>query len=136
VGLSIGIVLALAVGWVAAGTGLDRDRAFYPVVTIVVASYYSLFAAMGATTHALVLESLLAVVFAAVAIVGFRSTLWIVVVALAGHGFFDLGHREIIANAGVPDWWPGFCLGYDVTAAAFLAIRLATGRIRASAAAP
>ena len=45
-------------GAVATGLGLDRDRAFYPVVTIVIASYYALFAVMGASTHALILESL------------------------------------------------------------------------------
>ena len=54
--LLIGTSLALAVGLFATGLGLDRDRAFYPVVTIVVASYYALFAVMGGSTHALVIE--------------------------------------------------------------------------------
>ena len=36
--LGVGALLAIAVGLMATGTGLDRDRAFYPVVTIVVAS--------------------------------------------------------------------------------------------------
>ena len=45
--LVIGALLAFAVGLFANGLGLDRDRAFYPVVTIVIASYYALFAVMG-----------------------------------------------------------------------------------------
>jgi hypothetical protein len=45
----IGVILALAVGLLATKVSLDRDRAFYPVVTIVVASYYALFAVMGAS---------------------------------------------------------------------------------------
>ena len=53
----VGAVLALAVGLLATGVGLDRDRAFYPVVTMVIASYYALFAVMAASTHALILES-------------------------------------------------------------------------------
>jgi hypothetical protein len=40
----------------ATATGLDRDRAWYPAVTLVIASYYALFAVMGASTQALVLE--------------------------------------------------------------------------------
>lgn len=131
--LLVGALLALSVGLLAAGFGLDRDRAFYPVVTIVIASYYALFAVMGASTQALVLESLACAVFCAVAVTGFRWSLWIVVVALAAHGIFDITHAAIISNPGVPGWWPEFCLAYDVTAAAYLAWLLKSGRIRAAA---
>jgi len=131
VALLIGFCLAFAVGLMATALGLDRDRSFYPTVTIVVASYYALFAVMGAPTHALVLESLVGVVFLVVAALGFRSSLWVVVVALAAHGIFDLVHGRVISNPGVPSWWPQFCLTYDVTAAAYLAWLLRSGRIRA-----
>ena len=129
----VGALLAFFVGLWASGVGLDRDRAFYPVVTIVIASYYALFAVMGASTHALVLESLVCAVFLAVAVIGFRWSLWVVVVALAAHGIFDLTHAAVISNPGVPDWWPEFCLAYDVTAAVYLAWLLRRGRIRAAA---
>ena len=131
--LLVGALLAFSVGLWASGVGLDRDRAFYPVVTIVIASYYALFAVMGASTHALVLESLVCAVFLAVAAIGFRWSLWVVVVALAGHGLFDLTHAAVISNPGVPDWWPEFCLAYDVTAAVYLAWLLTSGRVRAAA---
>jgi hypothetical protein len=75
VALVIGALLAFAVGLFGTGLGLDRDRAFYPVVTIVIASYYALFAVMGDSTHALVLESLVGAVFLSVAVSGFRSSL-------------------------------------------------------------
>ena len=131
--LLIGALLAVAVGLFATGLGLDRDRAFYPVVTIVVASYYALFAVMGASTHALVLELLVGAVFLAAAVAGFRWSLWVAAVALAGHGVFDLVHAALISNPGVPDWWPAFCMAYDVTAGAYLAGLLKSGRIRAAA---
>jgi hypothetical protein len=132
VALLIGAFLAIAVGLLATASGLDRDRAFYPTVTIVIAFLYALFAVMGASTHALVLESLAGAVFLAAAVAGFRSSLWIVVVALAAHGIFDLAHGRVIANPGVPSWWPAFCLTYDITAAAYLAWLLRSGRIRAA----
>ena len=131
--LVVGALLAIVVGLFATGIGLDRDRAFYPVVAIVVASYYALFAVMGASTHAIVLESLVGTVFLAAAVSGFKSSLWFVVAALAAHGIFDLGHGTVISNPGVPSWWPEFCLTYDVTAAAYLAWLLKSGRIRAAA---
>jgi hypothetical protein len=91
-----------------------------------------LFAAMGGSTRALVLESLAGVVFLLAAATGFKSSLWIVVVALAAHGIFDFIHSAVISNPGVPTWWPEFCLAYDVTAAAYLAWLLRSGRVRAS----
>jgi hypothetical protein len=133
VALLVGAVLAFAVGLFATTSGLDRDRAFYPVLTIVVAHYYALFAVMGASTHALLLESLVCAVFLAVAVTGSRWSLWVVVVALAAHGIFDLTHAAVISNPGVPSWWPEFCLTYDLTAAAYLAWLLKSGRIRAAA---
>ena len=76
----IGVVMALAIGFFASAVGFDRNRAFYPVVMIVIASYYALFALMGGSLHS-----------------------------------------HLVSNPGVPGWWPGWCLSYDVTAAGYLA---------------
>ena len=130
--LLVGVLLAFTVGLMATAVGLDRDRAFYPTVTIVIGALYALFAVMGASTQALVLESLVGSVFIAAAVWGFRSTLWVVVVALAAHGILDLAHGRVISNPGVPLWWPAFCGAYDLTAAGYLAWVLKTGRIRAA----
>ena len=130
--LAIGAGLALAVGLFATVLHLDRDRAFYPTATIVIAFLYALFAVMGGSTRALVLESIAGVGFLLAAAFGFRTSLWIVVVALAAHGIFDFIHGAVISNPGVPMWWPEFCLAYDVTAAAYLAWLLRSGRVRAA----
>jgi hypothetical protein len=113
----IGIVLALVVSGSAAQVGFDRDRVFYPTLLLVIASYYVLFAVMSGSVHAVLVESLVMTAFAALAVVGFRSRLWIVAAALAGHGVFDAVHGYLVTNPGVPVWWPAFCLAYDVTAA-------------------
>jgi len=130
----VGVLLAFAVGLFATATGLDRDRSFYPTVMIVIGSLYALFAVMGGSTHALVLESVAGAAFLGAAVLGFKSSLWIVVAALAAHGAFDLTHGRFISNPGVPAWWPAFCLTYDVTAAAYLAWMLRAGRIQATTA--
>ena len=123
-----GIVLALMVSGLATLIGLDRDRAFYPTLLVVIASYYVLFAVMGGSGHALVVETLVMTGFLLVALIGFKKNLWLVVAALAAHGIFDFFHGRIVANPGVPAWWPAFCLTYDVTAAAFLAWLLRRSR--------
>jgi hypothetical protein len=120
----IGVGLAVVVCAFAALAGFDRDRVFYPVMAIVVATYYILFAVMGNSRQALAWELLIAGVFFVLAVVGFRKNLWLIVAALAGHGVFDFFHHLLIQNPGVPVWWPGFCLSFDVLAAAFLVILL------------
>ena len=129
----VGAVLALSVGLSATFVGLDRDRAFYPTVMIFIASYYALFAVMGGSAQALAIESIVIVAFVGASIVGFRTSLWIVVAALAGHGLFDFIHGHLIVNPGVPVWWPAFCSSYDVAAAAYLAWLLSRSRVRATA---
>jgi hypothetical protein len=117
----IGIVASLGVAMFARTTGFDRDRAFYPTVVIVVASYYLLFAAMSGSVHTVLVESIPMAAFVIAAVAGFQRSLWIVVGALAGHGVFDAFHGLVINNSGVPVWWPAWCLAYDVGAAAWLA---------------
>ena len=131
----IGIFLALAAFLFARFTGLDRDRAFYPTVMIVIALIYGLFAVLGGDVTALLgWESVGIVGFILMAVLGFKFNLWLVVAALAGHGVFDLFHGHVIANAGVPVWWPSFCMTYDVTAAGGLAWLLLRSKISAKVA--
>lgn len=125
----VGALLALAAGLLGTTSGMDRDRAFYPTVTIVIALLYVLFAVLGGSSSAVVAEAAAGAVFIAAAVAGFRSSLWIVAAALAGHGVFDLVHAAIIANPGVPTWWPAFCGTYDIVAGAYFAGILWTGRL-------
>lgn len=117
---AIGFFLSLGVALFARFVGFDRDRAFYPTVVIVVASTYVLFATMSGSLNTVLVESLLMTGFVIAAVVGFKSNVWIVVAALAGHGILDAVHGYVVDNAGVPAWWPAFCATYDVAAAAWL----------------
>jgi hypothetical protein len=124
----IGLFLAIAVALFARVVGLDRDRSFYPTVMIVIAGLYGLFAAIGGSFEALAAESAGIVGFIALAVLGFRTSMWWVVAALAGHGVYDFYHGHMITNPGVPVWWPAFCGTYDIAAAVFLAWLLLSRR--------
>ena len=120
----IGLFLSLAVAGLAIIVGLDQERAFYPTVLIVVASYYVLFAVMGASGRTLVIEIAVASGFLLFAIIGYKKSLWLVAIGLVGHGVFDIVHHLAIENPGVPHWWPGFCFVFDVIFGGLLAVRL------------
>jgi len=117
----IGVVLALAVSLFARLVGLDRDRAFYPTVMIVIAALYGLFAVMGGAPAELAGEWIAMGGFILLAVLGFRRSLWFVAAALFAHGVFDFFHGHLVSNPGVPAWWPAFCGTYDITAAGCLA---------------
>lgn len=120
----IGVGLAIVVCAFATLVGFDRDRVFYPTLVIVIATYYILFAVMGSSKPVLALESLVATAFLALAVAGFKKNLWLIAAALAAHGVFDFFHHLLIQDPGVPVWWPGFCLSFDVLAGGFLAVLL------------
>jgi hypothetical protein len=132
----VGIVLAPAIVALARLSGLDRDRALYPVALIVIAAYYVLFATMGGA-QALPSELIAATVFIVVAIVGFRTSLWWVAAGITGHGIFDwVVHPQLIPNPGMPVFWPAFCGSIDVALGVLVALLLLRRAIPAHGSAP
>lgn len=131
---AVGVILGIGIGIFATVVGLDRDRALYPATLIVIASYYCLFAVVGASNAVLVNETIVAVVFVAIAVIGFRTNLWIVAAGIAGHGVLDIFHHLIIDNPGLPTYWPMFCMSIDIVLGAYLALMLARKRIAPSTA--
>jgi hypothetical protein len=124
-----GVVLALASAGGATAVGFDRERVFYPTLLIVIATYYVVFAATGysmrdSSGHVVIFESLAAAGFLLVALLAFKISLWLAVAGLVGHGLFDFVHDRFLHNPGVPHWWPGFCLAFDVVAGGYLAVLL------------
>jgi hypothetical protein len=128
---AVGVALAAGAGLFAHWLGLDRERGFYPTVLTVIAFLYSLFAVMGGSNEALLQELAAGLVFVALVVIGFRRSLWWVAAGLALHGVFDFFHPHLVADPGVPPWWPAFCLAYDLVAAAGLAWLIRRGTIRA-----
>jgi hypothetical protein len=116
----IGVVLALLISGSARLSKIDRAHGFYPLTMAVIALIYVFFAVVGRSVHALVIESIIASLFLLLSAAGYKSSLWFIVVALAGHGVMDFFHPHLVTNPGVPKWWPAFCGAYDVVAAAWL----------------
>ena len=116
----VGITLALLVCGAAAGLGMDRERVFYPAVAIAVTSYYLAFAVADGRSEVWLSELAIAAAFITAAVLGFKRNPWIAVLALGGHGVMDVFHHLLVHNEGVPRAWPGFCMSFDLTAAALV----------------
>ncbi len=109
-----GIIVAVVIATFASIIGFDKDKSFYPVVLIVIAIFYVLFAAMSGGLDTIFSESVIVVIFFIIAIIGFKKTTFVVAFGLIGHGVFDLFHNQLITNASMPVWWPTFCVMVDV----------------------
>ncbi len=130
---AVGMILAIGAGVLGTAAAMERDRAFYAVILIVVATYYDLFAIVGGDMHALGVEIALTAGFIALAVIGFKTSQWVIVAGLLGHTTLDFVHGHVVTNSGLPNWWPAFCGTYDAVAAAYLAWRLLAARARHNA---
>ena len=93
----VGIVLSLGVALFARRLRLDRDRRFTHGADCDCV-YYVLFAAISESVHTVLSESIVMAGFSIAAVVGFKSSGWIVVGGLAGHGVFDALHGTLLSR--------------------------------------
>ena len=83
-------------------------------------THYLAFAVADGRSEVWLSELVIAAVFIIAAVLGFKRNPWIAVLALGGHGVMDVFHHLLVNNEGVPRAWPGFCMSFDVTAAALV----------------
>lgn len=107
-----GIVVASAIIIAAKAFKFDRDRSFYPVILIVIASYYPLFALIA--RDAVLIELTIAGVFFLIAVSGTLRFKWLIGIGLMLHGGLDMVYYIHPLSTGVPHWWPVFCAVVDV----------------------
>lgn len=112
IAIAIGAVLAVLIALLSRITKFDRDRSYFAVILIVIATYYVLFACMA--NEAIMAEVFVASIFSILALCG--ALRWPILLGLGifMHGIFDLVHNNFISNSGVPLWWPMFCASIDL----------------------
>lgn len=116
-GLGVITVALMAVG------GVMRQRGTWATTIVAIASFYVVFAIQSGDTLEIVAHTGFAAGFSTLAIIGARTSSWLLAAALLAHGIFDVVAESMIANAS-PGWWGPFCLGIDVVLALALATML------------
>lgn len=110
---SIGLGVALLIIVFAKFTQFERDRAFFPTILIIIASYYILFSIMAA--HSLTQELIVASGFLFIAVFGSYKSLTLIACGIMGHGIYDIFHFLYLNQSVAPQWWPSFCAVVDLT---------------------
>lgn len=125
----VALIIGLLLGFIAIAMAKDIDlppRGF-ALALVVLPLVYMLFALMVGDGHALVLEFAYGLPFFIFGIVcfirGFKGSGLLVISLWVLHAAYDVYHHMLVANAGVPFWYPALCLGFDMMMVIYL-IRL------------
>ena len=100
---------------------IASDRATGPILLAAIALFYPVFAVEPETGAEVAMPVAIALGFLGVAVLGHARDLWIVALAIAGHGLFDLA-AHALSDGPAPRWWGPFCAGFDVVLGAWLLI--------------
>jgi hypothetical protein len=122
--LLIGAVTCVAFILGARTTNPRRELIIYAVGLVFAAMVYVGFAIVGGASWSwLGLEVAGVVVFASVALVGLRVSVWAISIGWAAHTAWDVLLHGVQEAAFVPEWYPVFCIGFDLVLAGYVAVR-------------
>lgn len=110
--IAFGAILAAAFLGLCATVGLHRDRGFYAALLIAIAFFYPVFSAERFAFDEALLQSVIALGFVGVALVGYRSGgSALLSVGLMAHATYDV--VGLIFGVHAPELWAEFCIGFD-----------------------
>ncbi len=102
---------------------VSTERGTWATLLVAIASFYPVFAVESGSLGSVAVQIGAASFFIILAAVGARVSLWFVVAGLVLHGLFDWAANHMPVDPS-PDWWGPFCIGFDIVAAAYLALKL------------
>ena len=124
--LVVGAALGVAVLLVFRFARIHRERGSYAVLLAAITLPYVMFAIESHETDALH-QTAISVAFIAIAVLGARYNLWLVVFGFAAHAVYDAVMHHTSLMVATPGWYGPVCLGFDLVLAMGLAGFLAQG---------
>lgn len=122
VALTLGIIIAFIA--IAMAKDLELPPRAFAVSLVALPGVYMLFALSVGDMAALGLElayGLPYFVFGYVCFTrGFKGSGFVVTALWIIHAAYDVYHHALVDNAGVPGWYPAFCLGFDLMMVVYL----------------
>lgn len=123
IGVALAVVSILTMHW----CRVAYERGTWASAMVAIASFYIVFSIDQSIGEVQTIS--IALLFAILAILGARFNMWLVVVALIGHGVFDAVVHLIFPDPS-PEWWGPFCLSIDIMLGLWLAFLLVQKRIK------
>jgi hypothetical protein len=123
--LILGALPCLALVALSRRAGVRAELTIYALSLVAAALVYVGFAVGGDATRGwLSIELAGVALFSLAALLGVRASAWFLAAGWAAHAAWDaLLHAHAGATPFVPDWYPAICAGFDLTLAAYVALR-------------
>ncbi|NQV19989.1 MAG: hypothetical protein HQ511_01085 [Rhodospirillales bacterium] len=87
-----------------------------------IAGVYLGFSVLDGRPRTIVMETVVMVMFFALAILGLKFSLWILAFGYFAHGVWDCLHHPKLITTKIAAWYPPFCAVYDWTVATFIVV--------------
>jgi hypothetical protein len=95
----------------------------YAIGLIVAAALYLVFSVTAFNSTWLMVELIGVAIFTVIAWLGLRFTVWFLVFGWTIHVAWDVCLHLISQQAFVPDWYPVFCISFDLIVAGAIAVK-------------
>lgn len=90
-------------------------KLFAATLLVAIAFIYVGFSLKGNSAGFVVLESVVALIFYFMALIGYRSNNLLIAMGIILHGVWDISHHNgFLIRTDVPLYWPAFCMVIDV----------------------
>lgn len=118
----VGVLACLVFIFVLRLAGRQREPRMYAVGLVFAAFVYVGFAALaGGGLSWLAVEIGGAAIFALVAFLGLRISVWFLALGWAAHVGWDVLLHKVQNVGFVPEWYPVMCIGFDLFLAGYIA---------------
>jgi hypothetical protein len=105
--------------------GRRRELAIYAAALAAAAVIYVIFAAFGgATLGWTAVETSGLAIFSLLALLARRGSREALIVGWAVHPAWDVLIHEVLRASFVPEWYPALCVGFDLSLAGYIALRV------------
>lgn len=120
--LTLGIIIAFIA--IAMAKDLQLPPRTFALSLLALPAVYMVFALSVGDMHAFGLELAYGLPYFVSGYVcftrGFKGSGILVVALWMGHAVYDIYHHVLVTNAGMPGWYPAFCLGFDLIMVVYL----------------
>ena len=116
------VITSLAIVWFGRKQTHFSERLYLSIVLFVIALIYVAFGLHDGDPKHLQEELIGLAIYGSLAAVGYRRSIWWLVVGIGGHALWDWAHKPDMLEGYTPSWYREYCILVDLMLAGYVII--------------
>ena len=116
------VVTTWGIVWFGRSQRLISERLYLSVVLFVIALLYVAFGLHDGDPKHLREELIGLAIYGSLAAIGYRRSIWWLVIGIGGHALWDWAHKPDMLEGYTPSWYREYCILVDLLLAGYVAI--------------